>query len=172
MKLIPLLAKTCLTGICLLNVAASLSAQEPLVGGMSRTGFFAGIGGSYNSVTLNQNMYVAGTSSIDINGVNVANGDAAGPTTPFNNTNQTFAPAVDVGYCVDSPYENWLCGGKFSYKYLDMNFEQRNVESPQDGTLTPTNANIPGNTFVGVAFVQSTQTMVNHELTLMPLIGR
>lgn len=137
-----------------------------------RNGFFAGVGGSYNSVRVNQRFYAAGTTNLTIDDVPVASGEAAGPAAPFSLTQTTFAPVVQFGFFRSLSDSPWQWGAKFSYKYLGLNFTDYDVVSPQDGHITPTNNAAPGDTFTGHEIQDSVQTSVNHQLSLFPLFGR
>lgn len=134
-------------------------------------GFFAGVGASYNSVKLNQNLYGAGSSNVYIDNVLVATGVAGGPTTPFVSTQNTLAPVFQAGLMKGVDDSPWLLGTKFSYKYLGLNFDDEGILDPQGGGLTPT-IDAPNNsTFSGHEIFESVQTAVNHQLSLFPLLG-
>jgi hypothetical protein len=135
-------------------------------------GWFAGLGGSFNSVKLDQSF--GGTASTNIynaSSVLVATGTAGGPAPPFHDTLTTFAPVAQLGYFRNFAGSEWLWGTKFSYKYLGLTFADQNVDSPQTGTFTST-GNPPTTTpFTGNASALSAQNSVNHELALMPFLG-
>jgi|TARA_R110002126_G_scaffold1051_2_gene6449 opacity protein-like surface antigen len=138
------------------------------------TGLFLGLGGSYNSVKLDQYLNpVIGTSDIfDSAGTLVASGSADGPASPFHNTQTTFAPEAQVGYSrYFSDTHDKLWGIKLQYRYLGITAAEQNISIPQQGTFTQT-ADAPANTtFTGRATIQSAQVQMEHELDLIPFIG-
>lgn len=132
--------------------------------------FFAGLGGSYNSVKVDQYFNpLIGTTNIYNGTTLVASGTANGPAIPFHNTQSTFAPEAQFGYLKYFQDKDWLWGAKFSYKYLSITATDSDIVSPQLGTLTPVTSEGIG--FAGRATIQSVQTQVNHELDLIPFIG-
>ena len=137
-------------------------------------GFFLGLGGSYNSVKLDQYLNpVIGTSNVfNAAGTLLASGSAGGPAVPFHNTQTTFAPEAQVGYSryfSDSDEKLW--GIKFQYRYLGITSSDQDMLIPQAGTFTDTDA-VPANTaFTGRAAIQSAQVQIEHELDLIPFFG-
>ncbi len=132
--------------------------------------FFVGLGGSYNSVKLDQYLDpLIGTTNIYNGATLVAYGTANGPATPFHNTRTTFAPEAQLGYLKHFSGGDWLWGTKFSYKYVSIMITESDIVAPQLGTLTAVTAQGVG--FTGRATIASVQTQVNHELDLIPFIG-
>jgi hypothetical protein len=134
-------------------------------------GWFAGVGGSYNSVRVDSVVSGSGVTDIfDSSGDLVAVGFAGGPAAPFRSTETTFAPVVQLGYFQNFGASEWLWGTKFSYKYLGLTHSYNAFDAPQVGVyevLDPPSTS----TFTGNAFTNSAQTLVNHELALLPFIG-
>jgi hypothetical protein len=135
-------------------------------------GFFVGVGGSFNSIRVDQQFNGTGDSSIyNDDGDLVATGTATGPAPPFHDTKTTFAPMAQVGYFRNFDDSDWLWGAKFSYKYLGTTLYNQNFDAPQAGSFTMFDP--PSTTdFTGNAFTLSAQTAVNQELLLLPFIGR
>ncbi len=132
--------------------------------------FFVGIGGSYNSVKLDQYLDpLIGTTDIYNGATLVATGTADGPALPFHNTQSTFAPEVQLGYFSHFSAQEWLWGAKFSYKYVSLTATDSDIVSPQFGTLTAVTGEGIG--FTGRATIAAVQTQVRHELDLIPFIG-
>jgi hypothetical protein len=73
-----------------------------------------------------------------------------------------------VGYFQHFAGSNWLWGAKFSYSYLGTTSTNQSVVIPQVGSFTSANSD----TFTGNVVVRSYQTSINHQMALMPLIGR
>ncbi|QIN31737.1 hypothetical protein [Legionella longbeachae] len=131
---------------------------------------FIGLGGSYNSVKLDQYLDpLIGTTDIYSGTTLVASGSANGPATPFHDTQTTFAPEAQIGYARFFSNTDWLWGTKFSYRYLSITATDANIVAPQVDSVT----SVDGTTidFTGRATIDSVQTQVNHELDLIPFIG-
>lgn len=141
---------------------------------IAESGLFVGLGGSYNSVKVDQYLNpLIGTTNIYLGDTLVATGGAGGPAIPFHNTQTTFAPQVQAGYLRDLhlvPNHDLFWGAKFFYQYLGITATNPDIISPQVGTLTPVTADGIG--FSGRATIQSAQTKVNHQFALFPFIGQ
>ena len=62
---------------------------------MAQKGFFVGLGGSYNSVYVQQDLYASGISNVYTSSNTLAAmGQASGDANPFNDTNSTLAPQI------------------------------------------------------------------------------
>ena len=89
------------------------------------------------------------------------------------NSERTFAPSVRAGYFKKFAGSNCLWGAKFSYSNLGLGSTStvRNVLLPQTGSFTATGSttSVP---FTGNAFVRSFETLITHQLVLVPFIGR
>ncbi|MDF1646851.1 MAG: hypothetical protein P1U61_07750 [Legionellaceae bacterium] len=134
-------------------------------------GFFLGLGGSYNSVKLDQYLNpIIGESNIYNGATLVASGSAGGPAIPFHNTQTTFAPEAQVGYSrYFSETDNKLWGIKLQYRYLGITSTDADIVTPQAGTFSTI---APATTaFTGRATIQSAQVQIEHELDLIPFIG-
>jgi hypothetical protein len=130
---------------------------------------FIGLGGSYNSVHFSdQNIYAQGVSVVTLGGTLVAFGSAGGPADPYSNTQSTFAPTAQAGFFQHFAGSKWLWGAKFSYSYLGATATNQSVIIPQVGSFTSATPD----TFTGNVVVRSYQTSINHQMALMPLIGR
>ncbi len=131
-------------------------------------GLFIGLGGSYNSVKTDQNLFASGVSDVFAGGALTAFGEAGGPANPYHNINSTFAPQVQGGYFKNFTGSDHFWGVKFLYQYLDSVANDEAIDSPQAGTFTSL---VGGTTFTGNVIVQSSQVNSKHELALMPFIG-
>lgn len=132
-------------------------------------GFQVGLGGSYNTISIDQSMSGIGVSSLYSAGVLVGTGEAGGITIPYRETKSIFSPEGEIAYfrhLGDSP---WFLGGKFVYQYLGLTFSNGPIDSPQSGSFTTISGS---DLFFGNAVIQSSQSQVNHELVLMPFVGR
>jgi hypothetical protein len=143
--------------------------QERIV---PRSGFYVGLGGSFNSIDFGtQELVAIGTSQVFQNGTLVSTGTATGPPAPVDMSSELhFAPSVQAGYFRHFGNGRWLWGAKLSYSYLDTPSTVENVTVPQFGSFTAvaTNKTTP---FIGVAVARSYQTRLRHQLELLPFIG-
>ncbi|NCT56318.1 MAG: hypothetical protein GW760_01195 [Legionella sp.] len=165
-----LLAMCSLVNLCNPAFAGSMGSADD----KPSTGLFLGLGGSYNSVKLDQYLNpVIGTANIyDDTGVLIASGSADGPASPFHNTQTTFAPEAQVGYSrYFSGTDDKLWGIKLQYRYLGITATQQNISIPQRGSYTTTVEAPANTTFTGRATIQSAQVQMEHELDLIPFIG-
>jgi hypothetical protein len=140
---------------------------------ISKAAIFIGLGGSYNSVKLDQYLNpLIGTSNVyNTSGVLLSYGTAAGPANPFHNTQSTFAPEVQAGYFkYFSNHSTLLWGVKFQYQYPGITLTDNDIVAPQFGTLTSTGGSITA--FTGRALIGSAQATINHELLLIPFVGK
>ncbi|MCH9689814.1 MAG: hypothetical protein K0U24_03640 [Gammaproteobacteria bacterium] len=134
---------------------------------------FAGLGGSYNSVGITQDLNpLIGITNVYNAGTLIAVGSAGGPAIPFNQTETTFAPEVQAGYFrFFSEHPDHLFGFKFQYQYLGLTFTNNQIVAPQKGTFTTTGAAPTDSTFTGRATIASSQIKVQDELGLMAFLG-
>jgi hypothetical protein len=148
--------------------AQSEQASEPAFA-VPKSAFFVGVGASYSFVNFGQQwVYNKGISNVTLNGAPVASGTAAGPVTTSLSNQSNFAPVAQLGYFRHFEGSNWLWGAKFSYSYLGTTSSQRNLIIPQAGSSSnPSFGNFSGNSVIG-----SYNITINHQTTLMPLVGR
>jgi len=129
---------------------------------VAKTNFFVGLGGSYNSVQVKQNIYAIGVATYS--GALTGSGTAQGSASPFYDTENTFAPEIQGGFYKHMPDSNHLWGVKFSYQYLGAVTQHNSFTVAQNGS-------VDGTPLIGNALVESAQTTLNHELLLLPFIG-
>lgn len=134
------------------------------------SGFFAGIGGSYNSVRVDSVLSGSGVTDIYSGAQLVAIGVAGGPAAPIRQTDTTFAPVVQAGYFQNLGNSRFLWGAKFSYKYLGLTLTETNIDAPQVGTYEEL-ASQTTSPLTGNAFTDSAQTTIDNQLLLLPLAG-
>jgi hypothetical protein len=163
--------------LCLLTFSTSAAAADlrppPLAPSAPRGFFFIGLGGSYNSLKSDQELYSAGVSNVYAgDGTLVAFGQAGGPANPFSDTKSTFAPEAQAGFF--SPFGNstWLWGAKFRYKYLGTTSTSSLVDAPQTGSFTNTVAAPANTSFTGNVVIQQSQMRVDHELVFFGFLGQ
>lgn len=139
-------------------------ARESVVPSSS---WFVGLGGSFNTVDFDQDMYAAGTGDVYEGDTLVAVGQASGPANPRHGNELTLAPAAQLGYFAHLGASNWMLGAKFLYQYSAATASTRDIV-PQYGTLDT----IDGpDTFTGNVVIGSYRTRLNHEIAFMPFVG-
>lgn len=151
---------------CSLGAAAAQTTSN-----VPKSGFYVGLGGSYNSVGFGtQDVYAIGTSDVYKNGALYSSGSAAGPATLYPGSQSGFAPLVQAGYFQNFAGTPWLWGTKFTYSYIGQTSTIDHVRLPQAGAFTYTQSQetVP---FTGNAIVGSYQTSINSALSLVPFIG-
>ena len=166
--------------LCLLGFSTPAFAEEPasaLQSIVPQAGFFAGLGGSYNSVKIDQDIGGTATSDIYAGSILVASGEAGGPSVDFDDSDEAWAPDAQAGYFSRFKGGPWLWGAKFSYKYLEADVTSGPDNIPQSGSFTTSAAPVLGlppitTDFTGDVVIRSSQTTVKQQLALMPFIGR
>jgi len=155
-----------LTALLLWSLTFPLSAraEEPIV---PQAGWFAGLGGSFNSANFDQDMFANGVGNVFSGTTLVATGAAGGPANPRENTEWTLAPEAQLGYFAHFAASNWLWGGKVVYRYVDATATTLDV-APQAGMLQTVSG--PGS-FTGNVVIGSYRTKLDHEFAFMPFIG-
>lgn len=147
--------------------AGSMGPTAPVVD----KGFFVGIGGNYNSASLdNQKIWGKGVNDAYLGPILTSTGSAEGFSNPFYQTVNIFSPHAQAGYFQHFAGSPNFWGAKFSYDFLDAHFADYNMTIAQAGS----NYNvITGVTtdFTGNYAVESAQTSVNHELLFLAFLG-
>src|SRR5437870_2421655 len=136
-----------------------------------RSLFFVGAGAGLGIVASGeQSVFNKGISSIFDNGVLLGTGTADGPpVTPDLGADATGVPLVQLGYFQHFGDSDWLWGIKLSYSYLGTtNLAEHNLVIPQVGTGTV--PNVPS--FEGFSTIKSYEVFVDHQLSLVPFVGR
>ena len=154
--------KFCISLSSLLCSSLVFSGSMGDVADTSKGTAFVGLGGAYNSIQVKQDLYAIGVASYAgaLSGVGIAQGPAA----PFYGTTSVFSPEIQTGWYKNFTNSNRLWGLKFSYQYLGAAITHTEFTALQLGT-------IDGKTLVGNLLIGSAQTIVNHELLLLPFIG-
>src|SRR5438477_4931604 len=82
------------------------------------SGFYIGVGGSFNWTHFDQSLQgVSGTINVidSSTGELIAQGQEGGPFFDFNRNKSGFAPDAQLGYIVPFAGGSWLAGLKFTY---------------------------------------------------------
>jgi hypothetical protein len=151
--------------------AADLRALPPPVPTAPRIGFFIGLGGSYNSLKFDQELFSAGVSNVFGGSTLVASGQAGGPANPFHDNQSTFAPEAQAGFFSHFGNSSWMWGAKFRYKYLGITSTERLVDAPQTGSFTNTGAAPANTSFTGNVIIQQSQMRLDHEMVFLAFLG-
>jgi hypothetical protein len=157
-----------------LGIATSALAQTASkTSTVPRSGFYVGLGGSYNSANFGQqDVYAVGTSNVyNSGGTLVQTGMAAGPPAPvFMDSQSSLAPLFQGGYFQHFANSDWLWGAKFSYSYLNSTSTTRNALIPQFGSFTTISSGAV-TPFTGNALVSNAQTTIVQQMAFIPFIG-
>lgn len=132
-------------------------------------GFYIGLGGSYNSVALDQYLNVNGDFNVVSLDALIASGSTGGSIPPFHNTQTTFSPLGQIGYFHHFSTSDWLWNMKFLYQYLGVTAAQNNIVAPVPTALDPEGGAIE--TISEQIVVGSVQTNINNELLLLVSLG-
>lgn len=151
--------------LCLLSFPLSARAEEPVV---PRAGWFAGLGGSFNSVDVDQDLFAAGVGKVYSGSTLVAIGGAGGPADPRQHTELTLAPEAQIGYFAHFDTSDWLWGGKVLYRYVNATARTSDID-PQTGALKTLSG---PDSFTGNVVIGSYRTKLDHLFAFMPFIGR
>lgn len=154
------------TILCLLTFPALTRADEPGAR-LPETALFIGIGGSYNSVNLDQDLTGTAVSNVFSGSTLVAYGNAGGPAEPYDSSQSGFAPQAQLGYFSHFANSSCMWGFKALYEYTALTDARRDI-IPQAGQFT-TVAGV--DTFTGNVFIGSSQVKINHQLALLPYLG-
>lgn len=161
------------TGLSLVSTLAMAATTPPTTEtNTPQTGLFIGLGGSYNSVGVEQDLSGTGITNVYSGSTLVAYGEAVGPMPTYTDTQSTFAPEAQFGYFRHFKNSEWLWGAKFFYQYLNTTSSDNDIDAPQFGNYTTTGAAPTNTTFTGNAFAESSELMTNDEMALMPFIGK
>ncbi len=151
------------------RASGQLQSGQPTV---PQSAFYVGLGGSFNSVDFaTQHVYAVGTSNVYQNGSLVSTGSASGPANINLGSDFTGAPSAQVGYWRNVTDSGVLWGAKITYNHTATTGAVQNALIPQAGSFTYTGTSTPV-PFIGSAVVRSYQTDIEHELSLIPMIGR
>jgi opacity protein-like surface antigen len=138
------------------------------------SGFYVGVGGSYNWTHFDQSLQgVSGLISVFDGGVLSAQGQEGGPFFDFDRNKSGFAPDFQLGYMHPFASGVWLAGLKFTYKYTNIDSKQ-NVSIPQNGTGSILSGPGAGttNSITGFVLISPAEINLKHQLALIGTIGR
>jgi opacity protein-like surface antigen len=134
-----------------------------------QSAFFGGLGVNGSSVNFaNQRFYAGGTTWQP----GPIIGWGAGSTDFMLNSSSAPVPVIQAGYFQHFSSSLWIWGSKVSYSYLNVSAD-RNLLIPQTGGVTETSGAVTTNEpFAGNYTVQTYRQTINHQFSLIPLIGR
>ena len=134
-----------------------------------QSAFFGGFGVGGSSVNFeNQHVYAGGSTWQP----GPVIGWGAGSTDFMLNSSSALVPVIQAGYFQHFSSSRWMWGGKISYSYLNINAD-RDLLIPQTGGVTETTNGVTSTyPFAGNYTVQSYRQTINHQISLIPLIGR
>lgn len=146
--------------------------------GVSPSGFFIGLGGSYNSMQFNQNYSAFSEAGVIDSTAAITPSFAllGGSSSPFQNTQTAFSPQIQAGYLRHFSNPSNLWGIKYSYQYTDLVSTNPLVDMPVPITFSrlpvPEDINaLAVFTTIGVVSTRSLQTNIKHEMLLLALMA-
>ncbi len=139
---------------------------------MPQTGFFFGLGGSYNSVQFDQNLYLQSSTFVDVGGTEIAFGMAGGHHGNFNATQSAFAPQAQIGYMMYTPCCDWLWGAKLTYQYLGVTITDPRIGFGAADLLHTTDDAPVNTTFAASVSERNAQATTKSEIALLAFVGR
>lgn len=151
------------TASSLLLFSLATFADGILPSELPRSGVFAGLGGSYNTVYLNQKITGNLTSIYSADGIPAGTLQGNLPYFTSFSPEGTFALQGQAGYFKYFRDSDWLWGGKLLYQYLGFNSSNTfDLFNFVGAIATPP---------VTTQITQRTSMKINHELALIPFIG-
>jgi hypothetical protein len=153
--------------LCLFASSGFAGFKDLLPSCTTKSGLFVGLGGSYNSVKVDQSLTLASNMNVSAGEVLAASGQINGSLPPSRQTQTTFAPEGQLGYFRYVDDTNFW-GVKYMYQYLDITASNRFIDSPVMGALT-SEEDAPF--FVGNVVATAAETRVSHEMLFLGFIG-
>ncbi len=154
-------------------LAADMPVKAPPPAVWGGSGFYVGVGGSFNWTHFDQSLQgVSGVVNVFDGSVPLAQGQEGGPFFDFNRNKSGFAPDVQLGYTAPVASGGWLAGVKLTYKYANIDSKQ-NVNIPQNGTGAILSGPGAGTQGPITGFVVGSPAEINlqHQLSLIGTVG-
>lgn len=146
-------------------LSGSAIAADSAPSVVPQSAFFGGLGVSGASVDFaNQSVYAGGTTWQP----GPVLGWGAGSTDFILNSSSAPVPFIQAGYFKLFSGGPWMWGSKFSYSYFNVSAD-RNLLIPQTGGVTNNGTTYP---FSGNYTVQTYRQTINHQISLIPFVGR
>jgi hypothetical protein len=147
--------------------ADNLGVDDPV-----NAGWYLGLGLSYNSIRMHQQILDLGPIHVfDVTSTLSSFSNPEGTHGAFNETQSTAAPNAQLGYF--KPFarcNTYLWGAKLTYKYLIMTVTDRDLDADKDGSSTNISTTNEPSTITFT--VDSSPMHVNHEIDFTAFIGR
>ncbi len=131
----------------------------------NQTGFFAGLGGSYNFFRVNSEM----SGSLNATSGFVPIGLFSGATGSYSRTKEVFAPEGQLGYFQPINGGQWLWGIELLYQYSRAKITSYNQFQEPGTSINFINPSVNVSDEISI---RSIQTRVNDKLMLPLFIGR
>lgn len=158
-------------GLCIsalsLFISATFAATNKInsSGPINQTGFFAGLGGSYNFFRFHSEM----SGSLNATSGFAPLGLFTGATGSYSSTKEVFAPEGQIGYFQPVSGSQWLWGIEFLYQYSRAKLISYNRFLEPGTSINFINPSVNVTDEISIS---SIQTRVNDELMLPLFIGR
>ena len=151
-------------------VKAPPPAPPPAVWDWS--GFYIGVGGSFNWTHFDQSLQgVSGTINVFNGPVLIAQGQEGGPFFDFDRNKFGFAPDVQLGYMYPFAGGDWLAGLKFNVQIRKHRLEGEREHSAEWDRRRNATAGTPDPS-PGSWQISPAEINLKHQLSLIATIGR
>lgn len=158
--------------VCALFSVSAISGTMGPVAAEIEHPFYAGLGGSYNSITMNNKLYAFGISNTYTSGVLSTYGSAAGYSNQLPSTQTTFAPQVQAGYQKHFSGRKEFWGFKTIYQFLNAHNINQDIPIAQYGSYTNAGTGLlQSSPFAGNVVAESAEVITNHQLNFFALMG-
>lgn len=161
-----------MTVLCILLSNIAFSGTMGSLDNTSLYSIYAGLGGGYNAVAVNNKLYAFGVSNTYTGSTLTTYGSAGGYSNPLPSSQTTFAPEVQIGFnrFLTGRKDYW--GMKASYQFLNAHAVTYNVPIAQYGAYIDAGTGLlKSSTFAGKVVAESTQVNTNHQINLFALAG-
>lgn len=157
---------------CAIFSGFAISGTMRAENNMSTAGVYVGLGGTYNSVAVNNKLYAFGTSNTYTNDVLTTYGSAGGYSNSLPSTHSMFSPQVQVGFNRFFTDRRDYWGIKSTYQFLNAHAVTYNVPIAQYGAYVDAGTGLlKSSAFAGNVVAESTQVSTNHQINLFALVG-
>ena len=155
----------------LMNAGAFAGTMGPINDDAAQN-YYIGLGGSYNSITMNNKLYAFGISNTYVNSALTTYGAAGGNSNQLPSVQSTFAPQVQAGVQKYLTGRKDYWGAKVLYQFLNGHAVTYNVPIAQYGSYVDAGTGrLQSSEFAGNVVAESAQVITNHQLDFFALIG-
>ncbi len=157
--------------VCALSTGIAFSGTMGPIGESTRS-VYVGLGGGFNSISVNNKLYAFGISNTFQSGAPTYSGAAEGYSNQLPNVQTTFSPQVQVGFQNYFPGRKEYWGLKGTYQFLNGHAVAYNTPIAQYGAYVNLGTGgLASSAFAGNVLPESAQVTTNHQINLLALMG-